>query len=73
MKNNHKNRPQNPYNRNQIPYDVLTNIKLLIKIGKILKKEIYLEIQDEPTNFSNEKIIEFNGNILKPKTISIFS
>ena len=61
MKNNHKTRPQNPYNRNQIPYEVLTNIKILIKIGKILKKEIYLEIQDEPTNFSNEKVIELRA------------
>jgi hypothetical protein len=61
MKNNHKNLPQNPYNRNQIPYEVLTNIKILIKIGKILKKEIYLEIQDEPTNFSNEKVIELRA------------
>lgn len=61
MKNNYKNLPQNPYNRNQIPYYVLINIKLLIKIGKILKKEIYLEIQDEPTNFSNEKVIELRA------------
>ena len=61
MKNNHKTRPQNPYNRNQVPYDVLINIKLLIKIGKILKKEIYLEVQDEPNNFSNEKVIELRA------------
>jgi hypothetical protein len=61
MKNNHKTRPQNPYNRNQIPYDVLINIKLLIKIGKILKKEIYLEIQDDPLNISNEKAIELRA------------
>lgn len=61
MKNSHKKPSQNPYNRNNIPVEVLMDIKILIKIGKILKKDIYLEIQDEPTNFSNEKIIELRA------------
>ena len=61
MKNNSKKSSQNPYNRNNIPVEVLIDIKILIKIGKILKKNIYLEVQDEPTNFSNEKIIELRA------------
>jgi hypothetical protein len=61
MKNNHKKPSQNPYNRNNIPVEVLMDIKILIKIGKILKKDIYLEIQDDPTNFSNEKVIELRA------------
>jgi hypothetical protein len=61
MKNNHKKPSQNPYNRNNIPVEVLMDIKILIKLGKILKKDIYLEIQDEPTNFSNEKVIELRA------------
>jgi len=61
MKNNSKKPSQNPYNRNNIPIEVLMDIKILIKIGKILKKDIYLEIQDEPTNLSNEKIIELRA------------
>jgi hypothetical protein len=60
MKNNKKS-SQNPYNRNNIPIEVLIDIKILVKLGKILKKEIYLEIQDEPSNFSNEKIIELRA------------
>jgi hypothetical protein len=61
MKNNHKTRPQNPYNRNNIPTAVLIAIKILIKIGKVLKKEIYLEIQDDSSNISNEKVIELRA------------
>lgn len=61
MKNNSKKSSQNPYNRNNIPIEVLIDIKILIKIGKILKKDIYLEIQDEPSNLSNEKVIELRA------------
>jgi hypothetical protein len=62
MKNNNNKKPtQNPYNRNNIPVEVLIDIKILIKIGKVLKKDIYLEIQDEPTNLSNEKVIELRA------------
>ena len=60
-KNNVNKCSQNPYNRNNIPIEVLINIKILIKIGKILKKNIYLEIQDEPLNISNEKVIELRA------------
>lgn len=61
MKNNSKKSSQNPYNRNIIPADVLMNIKILVKIGKILNKNIYLEIQDEPMVISNEKAIEMRA------------
>ena len=57
-KYNSKNCCQNPYNRNNIPIEVLINIKQLIKLGKSLKKNMYLEIQDDETNISNEKVIE---------------
>ena len=61
MKNNNNKCSQNPYNRNNIPAEVLTNIKKLVKIGKILKKKIYLEIQDDPINISYEKVIELRA------------
>jgi hypothetical protein len=61
MKHNCKKTSQNPYNRNSIPSEVLINIKILIKIGKILNKKIYLEIQDDPLNISNEKAIELRA------------
>ena len=60
-KNNSKKSCQNPYNRNNIPPDVFINIKILVKIGKILNKNVYLEIQDEPLNISNEKVIELRA------------
>jgi hypothetical protein len=58
---NNKSNSKNPYNRNIIPQSVLTNIKLFIKLSKILKKTNYLEIQEEPTNLSNEKILELRA------------
>jgi hypothetical protein len=61
MKHNCKKSSQNPYNRNNIPAEVLMDIKILVKIGKILKKKIYLEIQDDPLNISNEKAIELRA------------
>lgn len=61
MKNNPKKTSLNPYNRNIIPADVLINIKILVKIGKILKRNIYLEIQDDPSIISNEKAIELRA------------
>ena len=61
MKNNSKKSSQNPYNRNNIPVEVLIDIKTLVKIGKILNKNIYLEIQDEPMDISNEKVIELRA------------
>jgi hypothetical protein len=61
MKNNSKKSSQNPYNRNNIPIEVLINIKILVKIGKILNKNIYLEIQDDPIIFSNEKSVELRA------------
>ena len=60
-KNNSKKSCQNPYNRNNIPPDVFINIKILVKIGKILNKNLYLEIQDDPLNISNEKVIELRA------------
>jgi hypothetical protein len=61
MKNNSKKLSQNPYNRNNIPVEVLIDIKILVKIGKILNKNVYLEIQDDPMIFSNEKTIELRA------------
>ena len=61
MKSNSKKNSQNPYNRNNIPIQVLIDIKLLVKIGKILKENIYLEIQDDPMIISNKKAVELRA------------
>ena len=42
MKNNSKKSSQNPYNRNIIPAEVLIDVKILVKIGKILKKKVLI-------------------------------
>ena len=61
IKNISKKSSQNPYNRNNIPIEVLIDIKILVKLGKILKKNVYLEIQDDPMIFSNEKAVELRA------------
>jgi hypothetical protein len=52
---------QNPYNRNLIPNYVIKNIKNIIRLGKILKKEINLEIEDDNCEISDEKNIELRA------------
>jgi hypothetical protein len=47
---------KNPYNRNKISNDTIQNMKNLIRISKILKNEIDIEIKDEI--LSNEKSTE---------------
>lgn len=64
LKNNpNKNTIQinNPYNRSLIPEYVLNNLKKIIKFSSILKKNINLNIEDEPIIFSEEKTIEFRS------------
>jgi hypothetical protein len=61
IKNNEKICIKNPYNRNIIPTPVWLSIKLCIKLSKLLKKDIYLEIQEEPLDMSNEKKIELRA------------
>ena len=52
---------KNPYNRNKIPEFVLKNIRMLIRIGKILKININLTFEDTMKNISNEKKIELRA------------
>ena len=49
---------KNPYNRNIIPNHVLSQIKLLIKLSRILKKPIQIDIKEEPNQISPQKLIE---------------
>jgi hypothetical protein len=50
--------PKNPYNRNNIPSKVKENIKQLIKLSKILKYEMNIDIKDIELEISNEKSLE---------------
>lgn len=55
----------NPYNRNNIPKQVFINIKKIISLSHLLKIKIDLEIEDDTTNISDEKLIEL-------RTLSLF-
>ena len=52
---------KNPYNRNLIPDSLFKNIRQLIRIGKILKININLNLEDDIKNVSNEKAIELKA------------
>jgi hypothetical protein len=49
---------KNPYNRNNIPNDVIQNIRHLIRLSKILKIHIDVDIQDVNNDISAQKSIE---------------
>ena len=56
---NHSNKKvQNPYNRMEISGDILDHMKKIIKLGKVLKVHIEIEIKNEAANLSPEKNIE---------------
>jgi len=49
---------QNPYNRNELPKEVIQNIRNLIRLSKILKIHIDIDIKDVNDDISNQKSIE---------------
>jgi hypothetical protein len=49
---------KNPYNRNNIPDEVLKNIKKIVRFSKLLNKKLNLIIEDDTKNISSEKAIE---------------
>jgi hypothetical protein len=51
-------RVQNPYNRNEMPKEVMQNIRHLIRLSKILKIQIDIEIKDVNDDITNQKSIE---------------
>lgn len=51
----------NPYNRNKIPETIWKSIRYLIRLSKILKININLNIEDDTKNVSNEKAIELKA------------
>jgi len=56
---------QNPYNRKKIPKNVITNLKTLIRLGKILNIKIDVEIKDVLLEVTDKKSIEL-------KTLALF-
>jgi hypothetical protein len=56
---------KNPYNRNLIPEMVINNIKSILRLCKVLKTSILLELEDDSNTFSSEKRLEL-------KTLALF-
>ena len=55
------NNNNNPYNRNKIPDIILKNIKTLLRLSKILKITIVLDLEDETPSISEEKVVELRA------------
>jgi len=56
---------KNPYNRSLIPEYILNNVKTIIKLSKVLKIQVVLNLEDDTQNMSSEKVIEL-------RTLSLF-
>lgn len=52
------NETKNPYNRNNIPDNVLKTIKTLVRFSKALNVKLNLSIEDDTQHISSEKAIE---------------
>jgi hypothetical protein len=52
---------KNPYNRNNIPDNVVKTIKSILRFSRILKVHINLHYEDDTQNVSNEKAIELRA------------
>ena len=52
---------KNPYNRNNISKNIIQNIRTLIRISRVLKIPVEIEINTIPDNISNKKSIELKA------------
>jgi len=51
----------NPYNRKLFPLSVIINLKLVVKLGKLLKININLDFEDSTKMVSSEKAVELRS------------
>jgi len=56
---------KNPYNRSMLPEIILTNMKSLLRLSRIIKQHINLHLEDDTENIPGEKVIEL-------RTLSLF-
>ena len=61
IKNKNGEKTKNPYNRNEIPEAIITNIRKIIRLSVILNIPIKLCYEDETSSISNEKAIELRA------------
>ena len=52
---------RNPYNRKMITELVIKTVKIILKMSRILKTKIILEMEDPSTNLTNEKTVELRA------------
>lgn len=52
---------KNPYNRNDIPLKVIADIKTILRIGKIIKKNVNVKIKDINDDISYQKSLELKA------------
>jgi hypothetical protein len=60
-----ENDVKNPYNRSNIPDTVFINVKALLRLSKMLKINVKLNMEDDTIGLSNEKTIQL-------RTLSLF-
>ena len=56
-----KTKVKNPYNRNEIPTFVFHNISAIIRISKIFKLDVNIDIEDDKNSLSLQKIVELRS------------
>jgi hypothetical protein len=52
---------KNPYNRNNIPDNLLSDIKTITRLGRILNQHVTVNIQDDTESISVEKAVELRA------------
>jgi hypothetical protein len=52
---------KNPYNRNIIPTSVMVSLKNIIKLGRLLKFPVNLQVEDDTQSISIEKVVELRA------------
>ena len=60
-------KPTNPYNRKELSNKTIQKFKKFVKYGKILGRNIILDISDDTTNLSLEKQIELKAHSIFQK------
>ena len=49
------NRTQNPYNRKELPREIIENARNIIRLSKLLKKNVITSVEDETEKMSNKQ------------------
>ena len=56
------NHPQNPYNRSELPKDIITNLRKLIKLCKLFNYPIKIKLNNDTVNITDEQKVKIKIN-----------